>query len=209
MYSFGMILYELVTRTTPFGNIKLADVPPQVSRFTEIQMAKKNNFQVISGVRPEIPSDCDPLLRNLMEQCWNGEPSQRPNAADVIDRCQKYDWKNLSKMSLPIPKVPETKPSKWKDFLCLSHFIFLSSNLIWFFTIFFFFFFFWIFRRHLPRYHQQKNGRQCSPIDGNPNFNVESQRKRIKFLTSISRFFFFTINCRSNMGNCIHLQRIL
>jgi hypothetical protein len=30
------------------------------------------------GLTPEIPEDCPPLLRELMEKCWKKDPEQRP-----------------------------------------------------------------------------------------------------------------------------------
>lgn len=30
------------------------------------------------GVTPEIPEDCDPVLRECMEMCWKFNPSDRP-----------------------------------------------------------------------------------------------------------------------------------
>jgi len=33
---------------------------------------------VQNGLRPEIPQDCDPLFKELMELCWKADPSARP-----------------------------------------------------------------------------------------------------------------------------------
>jgi hypothetical protein len=63
IYSFGMILWELCTEQEPF---------PGLSRKRLQQMICQEGF------RPEIPSQINEELTQLMKSCWNVEPFSRP-----------------------------------------------------------------------------------------------------------------------------------
>ena len=79
VFSFGIILWELLVRDKPFDEFDIAK-----SEFTfQLEDA------IISGLRPTIPADCLPKYRELMEDCWNGDPKKRPQF-DII--CKRiYD----------------------------------------------------------------------------------------------------------------------
>ena len=67
VYSFGIILYEIVT-----GKFALRHL---------------NQFQLISyinrGKRPEIPGNVLSFTRSLIERCWSSDPSERPSFTDI------------------------------------------------------------------------------------------------------------------------------
>ncbi|VVA26154.1 PREDICTED: serine/threonine-kinase [Prunus dulcis] len=69
VYSFGIVLWELITGMLPFQNM------------TAVQAA----FAVVNkGVRPIIPSDCLPLLGEIMTRCWDANPDVRPPFTEVV-----------------------------------------------------------------------------------------------------------------------------
>ncbi|KAG0472225.1 hypothetical protein HPP92_016771 [Vanilla planifolia] len=69
VYSFGIVLWELVTGMVPFQNM------------TAVQAA----FAVVNrGARPIIPNDCPPSLGQIMTSCWNANPNARPSFNDVV-----------------------------------------------------------------------------------------------------------------------------
>ncbi|KAI8612771.1 kinase-like domain-containing protein, partial [Chytriomyces sp. MP71] len=70
MWSFGMVLYELLAGYVPF--YELSD--------GEIVEALKGDY-----VRPSLPEglQCDPRLLRLLTMCWKREPRLRPQAAEV------------------------------------------------------------------------------------------------------------------------------
>ena len=63
VYSFGVLLWELLTETTPFKDMTAG---VQVGR------------EVCDGKRPPIPPTCPEGLRELIILCWDGDPSRRP-----------------------------------------------------------------------------------------------------------------------------------
>jgi len=69
VYSFGIVLWELITGMLPFQNM------------TAVQAA----FAVVNkGARPTIPGDCIPILRDLMTRCWDANPNVRPSFNEVV-----------------------------------------------------------------------------------------------------------------------------
>ncbi|KAF6143842.1 hypothetical protein GIB67_009823 [Kingdonia uniflora] len=69
VYSFGIVLWELITGMLPFQNM------------TAVQAA----FAVVNkGVRPIIPNDCLPVLSEIMTRCWDANPEIRPLFTEVV-----------------------------------------------------------------------------------------------------------------------------
>ena len=73
IYSFGILLYELVTRWQPFGGIYNTDRIPMSQR---PKLSSVNTTGYASVV-------------NLMEVCWQEDPTLRPSAADLIHRLSR------------------------------------------------------------------------------------------------------------------------
>ncbi|KAG2286335.1 hypothetical protein Bca52824_045939 [Brassica carinata] len=70
VYSFGIVLWELITGQLPFQNM------------TAVQAA----FAVVNrGVRPTIPNDCLPALTEIMTRCWDGNAQVRPSFIEVVN----------------------------------------------------------------------------------------------------------------------------
>lgn len=70
VYSFAMILYELITDEIPWKNLDPIAVLRKV---------------VVEHQRPRIPECIDSSLRNLVEMCWNDDPSQRPTFKEIYE----------------------------------------------------------------------------------------------------------------------------
>ncbi|EPS66052.1 hypothetical protein M569_08722 [Genlisea aurea] len=68
VYSFGIVLWELITGMLPFNNM------------SAVQAA----FAVVKGIRPTIPHDCLPSLSHIMISCWDGNPDVRPSFSEVV-----------------------------------------------------------------------------------------------------------------------------
>ncbi|KAG1326176.1 RGS domain-containing serine/threonine-protein kinase A [Cocos nucifera] len=71
VYSYGVILWELVTEKIPWDNL--------------------NSMQVIGAVgfmnqRLELPKDLDPQWVSIIESCWHSEPNLRPSFQQLLER---------------------------------------------------------------------------------------------------------------------------
>ncbi|XP_076916057.1 uncharacterized protein LOC143575623 [Bidens hawaiensis] len=68
VYSFGMVMWELLTGDEPYTNMHCANVIGGIV----------NNM-----LRPTIPTWCDPEWKSLMQSCWSADPQDRPSFLEV------------------------------------------------------------------------------------------------------------------------------
>lgn len=71
VFSFGVILWELVTASIPWNNL--------------------NSMQVVGVVgfmdrRLELPEGLDPRLESIIHDCWQSDPDQRPSFQVITQR---------------------------------------------------------------------------------------------------------------------------
>lgn len=69
IYSFGMILWEIITNTVPF-DVKLTEI---------------KKYVLEEKVRPEVPTNIHKSLSSLIRSCWDSELEKRPNDKDIIE----------------------------------------------------------------------------------------------------------------------------
>ncbi|KAL5225145.1 hypothetical protein ABZP36_011784 [Zizania latifolia] len=74
VYSYGVILWELVTQKIPWENL--------------------NSMQVIGAVgfmnhRLDIPSETDPQWASLIMSCWESDPQRRPSFQELLERLRE------------------------------------------------------------------------------------------------------------------------
>jgi serine/threonine protein kinase len=72
VFSFGIIMWEVLTRKQPFAGRNFMGV----------------SLDVLEGRRPTIPSDCGAAFRKLMKKCWHGEAYKRPAMEDVVTQLE-------------------------------------------------------------------------------------------------------------------------
>ncbi|KAI3718258.1 hypothetical protein L6452_19121 [Arctium lappa] len=70
VFSFGVVLWELLTGKLPYEYL------------TPLQAAVG---VVQKGLRPTIPKNTQPKLGELLERCWQQDPSLRPDFTEIID----------------------------------------------------------------------------------------------------------------------------
>jgi serine/threonine protein kinase len=74
VYSFGLICFAvLIGEPTPFPVDEL--LKPTVFK-----------DRVRKGKRPELPHYCPSQLSNLIQQCWDGNPDERPNFQEICTK---------------------------------------------------------------------------------------------------------------------------
>ncbi|XP_062163681.1 serine/threonine-protein kinase STY46-like isoform X4 [Alnus glutinosa] len=73
VFSFGVLLWELLTRKLPYEHL------------TPLQAAVG---VVQKGLRPTIPADTHPKLVELLERCWQQDPSLRPEFSEIVQILQ-------------------------------------------------------------------------------------------------------------------------
>ena len=70
VYSFGVIVWEILTEQIPWKDKNTVNVALMVSQ----------------NKRPEIPGHCPVELKKLITACWNQDPSKRPSFAQIVRR---------------------------------------------------------------------------------------------------------------------------
>nr|CAD1840297.1 unnamed protein product [Ananas comosus var. bracteatus] len=86
VYSFGIVLWELITGMLPFANM------------TAVQAA----FAVVNkGARPIIPHDCLPALGEIMTRCWDPNPDVRPPSPRLSGCLKMPRWRSSALFAKP------------------------------------------------------------------------------------------------------------
>ncbi|XP_076940980.1 serine/threonine-protein kinase STY46-like [Bidens hawaiensis] len=67
VFSFAIVLWELVTAKIPYENM------------TPLQAA----LGVRQGLRPDVPTNTDPKLVELMQRGWDSDPDNRPSFSEI------------------------------------------------------------------------------------------------------------------------------
>ncbi|KAK9104476.1 hypothetical protein Scep_021320 [Stephania cephalantha] len=75
VYSFGIVLWELLTALTPFH-----DMTPEQAAFA---VSQKN-------ARPPLPADCPMAFNHLISRCWSNNPKRRPHFEEIVTILENY-----------------------------------------------------------------------------------------------------------------------
>ncbi|CAM9512342.1 unnamed protein product [Pylaiella littoralis] len=74
VYSFAMVLWEMVSLHLPFQFYRVKEMMEQV---------------VLGGVRPRLPPDWPEGFKDLLTRCWSPDMSKRPSMAEVETRLRE------------------------------------------------------------------------------------------------------------------------
>ncbi|KAK9277793.1 hypothetical protein L1049_027349 [Liquidambar formosana] len=75
VYSFGIVLWELLTALTPFDNMT-----PEQAAFAVCQ----------KNARPPLPPACPMAFSNLINRCWSSNPDKRPHFEEIVLILKQY-----------------------------------------------------------------------------------------------------------------------
>ncbi|XP_007036199.2 PREDICTED: serine/threonine-protein kinase HT1 [Theobroma cacao] len=75
VYSFGIVLWELLTALTPFDNMT-----PEQAAFAVCQ----------KNARPPLPSTCPLAFSHLINRCWSSNPQKRPHFDEIVSILEHY-----------------------------------------------------------------------------------------------------------------------
>ncbi|RHZ78541.1 hypothetical protein Glove_162g60 [Diversispora epigaea] len=75
IYSFGMIMLEVLTSYPPYYN---------VSHDADLVM------KIFEGHKPEIKCEIPQTLKEIMEKCWNFEPLNRPTSEELRSQLENF-----------------------------------------------------------------------------------------------------------------------
>jgi serine/threonine protein kinase len=76
VFAFGIVLWELATDQTPYGGLEAPQIIQQVTE---------------KDLRPTLPADMNPGMKDLITQCWDRNPDIRPEFSEIVRRIQSTE----------------------------------------------------------------------------------------------------------------------
>ena len=77
VYSFAMVLYELVTLKHPF------------EKYTKLDFEAFEKNVIMEGERPTFNNGVSPALKSLIRSCWDEVANHRPSFAEIVKQLEK------------------------------------------------------------------------------------------------------------------------
>ena len=92
VYAFAIILYEAISQESAWAGLEIEAIMKAVVDGQRPSLDGQENFKL-----------ADPILTEIMQACWQQDPSYRPSFRDVCQRIENYfgtlsDFKNDSSM---------------------------------------------------------------------------------------------------------------
>ena len=75
-----------IIKLTFIHSILIFEVISEKNPFTCVKSLYQLSRQVKMGKRPGLDDDLKPSFRNLINQCWKGDPDQRPEAKKIFEK---------------------------------------------------------------------------------------------------------------------------
>ncbi len=68
VFSFAILAWEIFARERPYSDMD----------------SLKLGFEVVNGLRPQMPKSIDQNMKDILVRCWDGEPSRRPSFSVIL-----------------------------------------------------------------------------------------------------------------------------
>jgi serine/threonine protein kinase len=103
VFSFALILYELVVGKSPFSK--------------SLKQQAVTKLLIMDDARPDIPDFVLPEVAKLIRDCWATDPDDRPSFNQILRRLERMNFKltanvNSSKLSEFVKKVKEWEAAR-------------------------------------------------------------------------------------------------
>lgn len=86
VYSFGILMYEVVTDCKPYSEIMKEN-----GKMNEYSLTNKI---VNENLRPKFKGPIKNSIKNLIEQCWSSYPDDRPTFTEIFNKLSKIKIEN-------------------------------------------------------------------------------------------------------------------
>lgn len=86
VYSFSLLIYEIMTNKKPFKNIN-ESFKEEIFEGNEYEIKRLANMTSIildKGIRPEFNASIPDSYRKLIEKCWSQNPKMRPTFDEIV-----------------------------------------------------------------------------------------------------------------------------
>ena len=93
VYSFGIVLWEIITLEAPFQNQPLMGLPVSLA----------------GGLRPTVPDNIPDAVKKIMARCWAHNPEDRPDFEEVLEQVRAARVDEVS-VSMGIQKEVDHLP---------------------------------------------------------------------------------------------------
>ncbi|CAB4420781.1 unnamed protein product [Rhizophagus irregularis] len=114
IYSIAMLMWEVSSGQPPFNNYE-----------HDYDLA----INIVNGIRPKIVPGTPLEYKNLMKQCWDADPSKRPNSYTLQGKMKDINLFYQSKSNESLTTQPEENNNNFEMENCTSSSKLLTSKL--------------------------------------------------------------------------------
>jgi len=111
IFSFGMIMYELLTREVPFGIEKLSgtQIAIELFRGKRPMIGDQNKYESMK--------DCPRGYTELMTECWRQDPTKRPQCDKILSQLHAMAEEIKDSGTSSLPQVDKAEITKERQLL--------------------------------------------------------------------------------------------